>query len=252
VKDQPVLADGRVRFRGEAVVGLVGEMHAVLRIPESDVPVRWTPEVAQTEMEDALANVGDPLHARNPDNVLIRGRVVRGDVEQALAAAAHVAECEFTTSCVEHAYIEPEAGFAERVGERIRIFACTQTPYMDREEVARVLGIKDAQVHIVPSAVGGGFGGKLDISIQPLLAVAAWKLNRPVRGATRARSRWRRRPTHPARMRRASGATPTVASSARISPASSTPAPTRPGATRWRTGCRSTRQGRMPCRTSGR
>jgi CO/xanthine dehydrogenase Mo-binding subunit/aerobic-type carbon monoxide dehydrogenase small subunit (CoxS/CutS family) len=202
VKDQPVLADGRVRFRGEAVLGLVGEMEAVLRIPESDVPIRWTPEVAQTEMDDALAHVGDPLHARNPDNVLIRGRVVKGDVEQALAAAAHVAEGEFTTSCVEHAYIEPEAGFAERVGERIRIFACTQTPYMDREEVARVLGIRDTQVHIVPSAVGGGFGGKLDVSIQPLLAVAAWKLNRPVRGVyTRPESMASTTKRHPARMR---------------------------------------------------
>jgi CO/xanthine dehydrogenase Mo-binding subunit/aerobic-type carbon monoxide dehydrogenase small subunit (CoxS/CutS family) len=202
VKDQPVLADGRVRFRGEAVLGLVGEMHAVLRIPESDVPIRWTPEAAQTEMDDALENVGDPLHARYPDNVLIRGRVVKGDVETALAAAAHVAEGEFTTSCVEHAYIEPEAGFAERVGDRVRVFACTQTPYMDREEVARVLGIKDTQVHIVPSAVGGGFGGKLDISIQPLLAVAAWKLDRPVRGAyTRPESMAATTKRHPARMR---------------------------------------------------
>jgi len=202
VKDQPVLADGRVRFRGEAVLCLVGEMDAVLRIPESDVPIRWTPEVAQTEMEDALAHFGDPLHARSPDNVLIRGRVVKGDVEAALAAAAHVAEGEFTTSFVEHAYIEPEAGFAERVGERLRIFACTQTPYMDREEVARILGIKDAQVHIVPSAVGGGFGGKLDMSIQPLLAVAAWKLSRPVRGAyTRPESMASTTKRHPARMR---------------------------------------------------
>jgi len=202
VKDQPVLADGRVRFRGEAVLGLVGEMDAVLRIPESDVPIRWTPEAAQTEMDDALENVGDPLHARNPDNVLIRGRVVKGDVETALAAAAHVAEGEFTTSCVEHAYIEPEAGFAERVGDRVRVFACTQTPYMDREEVARVLGIKVTQVHIVPSAVGGGFGGKLDISIQPLLAVAAWKLDRSVRGAyTRPESMASTTKRHPARMR---------------------------------------------------
>jgi aldehyde oxidoreductase len=51
---------------------------------------------------------------------------------------------------------------------------------MDRDEIARILGIRPERVHIVPSAVGGGFGGKLDIAIQPLLAVAAWKLNRPV------------------------------------------------------------------------
>jgi CO/xanthine dehydrogenase Mo-binding subunit len=201
VKDQPVLADGRVRFRGEAVLCLVGEMSEVLRIPESEIPIRWTPETPQIDMADALAHAAEPLHARNPDNVLIRGRVAKGDVDAALAAAAHVAEGEFTTSFVEHAYIEPEAGFAERVGDRVRIFACTQTPYMDREEVARILGIRDTQVHIVPSAVGGGFGGKLDISIQPLLAVAAWKLRCAVRGAyTRPESMTSTTKRHPARM----------------------------------------------------
>jgi CO/xanthine dehydrogenase Mo-binding subunit/aerobic-type carbon monoxide dehydrogenase small subunit (CoxS/CutS family) len=202
VKDQPVLADGRVRFRGEAVLCLVGEMREVLGIPAADIPVRWTPATPRTGIDDALADVAEPLHAKNPDNVLIRGRVVKGDVDHALAGAAHVAEGEFTTSFVEHAYIEPEAGFAERVGDRVRIFACTQTPYMDREEIARILGIKDTQVHIVPSAVGGGFGGKLDISVQPLLAVAAWKLNRPVRAVyTRPESMTSTTKRHPARMK---------------------------------------------------
>lgn len=201
-KDQPVLAEGRVRFRGEAVLALVGEMREVLRIPEEEVPIRWTPETPRTEIDEALGDVAEPLHAKHPDNVLVRGRVVKGDVERALAEAAHVAAGEFTTSFVEHAYIEPEAGFAERVGDRIRIFACTQTPYMDREEVARILGIGQAQVHIVPSAVGGGFGGKLDVSVQPLLAAAAWKLGRPVRAVyTRPESMASTTKRHPARMK---------------------------------------------------
>ena len=63
----------------------------------------------------------------------------------------------------------------------VRIFACTQTPYMDRDETAQRARVAPEQVHIVPSAIGGGFGGKLDLSVQPLLAVAAWKLGRPVR-----------------------------------------------------------------------
>jgi CO/xanthine dehydrogenase Mo-binding subunit/aerobic-type carbon monoxide dehydrogenase small subunit (CoxS/CutS family) len=202
VKDQPVLAEGRVRFRGEAVLCLVGERRAVLRIREDELPIQWAPETPQTEIDDALANCTDPIHASHPDNVLIRGRVVKGDVGAAVGGAAFVAEGEFTTSCVEHAYVEPEAGYAERVGDRLRIFAATQTPYMDREEVARILGIKDAQVHILPSAVGGGFGGKLDIAIQPLLAVAAWKLGRPVRSVyTRPESMASTTKRHPARMR---------------------------------------------------
>jgi CO/xanthine dehydrogenase Mo-binding subunit len=73
---------------------------------------------------------------------------------------------------------------------------------MDRDEVARVLGIRATQVRIIPSAVGGGFGGKLDMSIQPLLAVAAWKLGRPVRTVyTRPESMISTTKRHPARMR---------------------------------------------------
>jgi CO/xanthine dehydrogenase Mo-binding subunit/aerobic-type carbon monoxide dehydrogenase small subunit (CoxS/CutS family) len=206
VKDQPILADGQVRFRGEAVAALVGEHDAVMSIVEADVPIEWMPQAPARDLDAALAVAGGPLHDFAPDNVLIRGRVVKGDVDAALASAPFVAEGEFTTSFVEHAYIEPEAGFAERIsadgGDRIRIFACTQTPYMDREEIARILGLRDDQVHIVPSAIGGGFGGKLDIAIQPLLALAAWKLGRPVRGVyTRPESMLSTTKRHPGRMR---------------------------------------------------
>jgi len=186
VKDQPVFGDMRVRFRGEALCALVGDYETLLRVRDEEVPVTWQVQVPLLESEQALADTREPLHANNPDNVLIHGRVVKGDAAKALAAAAFVAEGRFTTSHVEHGYIEPEAGYAECITEkgveRIRIFACTQTPYMDRDEVARILKLQATQVHIIPSAVGGGFGGKLDIAIQPMLAVAAWKLKRPVRG----------------------------------------------------------------------
>src|SRR5262249_38387990 len=97
--------------------------------------------------------------------------------------------------------IEPEAGFARRAGERIEIFACTQTPYMDRDEVALILGVEPARIRIIPSACGGGFGGKLDLSLQPLIALAAWKLDRPVRCIyTRPESMRATTKRHPARM----------------------------------------------------
>ena len=205
MKDQPVLAPGQVRFCGEAVLALVGERSAVMAIPESELPIEWFPEAPVTEIDEALRSA-QPLHAFAPDNVLIRGRVQKGDVDLALDAAPFVAEGTFTTSYLEHAYIEPEAGYAERIPvqggrDRLRIFSCTQTPYMDREELARILQLRDDQVHIVPSAIGGGFGGKLDIAIQPLLAVAAWKLNRAVRSIyTRPESMLSTTKRHPARM----------------------------------------------------
>ena len=88
---------------------------------------------------------------------------------------------EIETSYVEHAYIEPEAGYAQWHDGRLHVFVCTQTPYLDRDEVASVMGIEPERVRIEPSAVGGGFGGKLDLSVQPLLAVAAAKSGRAVR-----------------------------------------------------------------------
>ena len=205
-KDQPVLADGHVRFRGEAVLGLIGARDAILAIPESAVPIAWQPRPALTEPEQALSATGDLLHDFAPENVLCRGRVVKGDVATGFAQAAHVAEDEFRTSHVEHAYIEPEAGYAEVFNqdgrERVRVFACTQTPYMDRDEVARVLKLPQDAVHIVPSAIGGGFGGKLDVSIQPLLAVAAWKMKCPVQiFYTRPESMLSTTKRHPSRIR---------------------------------------------------
>jgi CO/xanthine dehydrogenase Mo-binding subunit/aerobic-type carbon monoxide dehydrogenase small subunit (CoxS/CutS family) len=191
LRDQPVLADGHVRFAGEAVLALVGEPAALLAVADGDLPIEWMPLPALADVEAALAAPPEQaVHARYPDNVLCRGRVARGDPEGALARAAHVARGRFETVYLEHAYIEPEAGYAEledsidaagRPAPRVRIWACTQTPYMDRDEVAQVVGVDPTCVHVVPSAIGGGFGGKLDVSVQPLLAVAALKLRRPVR-----------------------------------------------------------------------
>ena len=96
-----------------------------------------------------------------------------GDVDADLAAAAATATGTFETTYVEHAYIEPEAGTARVVDGRVEVFATTQTPYMDRDELALVLGLPEDRVRVIPSACGGGFGGKLDLSLQPLIAIAA-------------------------------------------------------------------------------
>lgn len=205
-KDQPVLAENRVRMRGEAVLLIVGAMAAVQAIAESDIPITWQPEAALDTSEEALTATGDLLHDFAPENVLCRGRVVKGDVASSLRESAFMAEDEYRTGYVEHAYIEPEAGYAEvfdQLGEqRLRVFVCTQTPVMDRDEVARVLQLPKHLVHIVPSAIGGGFGGKLDVSVQPLLALAAWLLKRPVRTVySRAESMQSTTKRHPSRIR---------------------------------------------------
>ena len=212
LRDQPVLADGIARFRGEAVLGIVGDAETVLSLQDADLPVRFAALVANESIDAALAAAaaGQPVQASHADNVLCRGRVVAGDVDAALADASQAAfraASAFETRHVEHAYIEPEAGYAEGVegatsgARRLRVFACTQTPYMDRDELAHVMALAPEQVHILPSAIGGGFGGKLDLSVQPLVAVAAWKLGSPVRLVyERPESMVSSTKRHPARM----------------------------------------------------
>jgi CO/xanthine dehydrogenase Mo-binding subunit/aerobic-type carbon monoxide dehydrogenase small subunit (CoxS/CutS family) len=206
MKDQPVLAPGLVRFRGEAVLALVGSRAAVEGISDAELPIAWHPETAVSGVAAALSEGAAPIHTHVADNVLTRGNLRCGDVAAGHAAGAASAEGHFETAFVEHAYIEPEAGYAVPVGasldggpQRIEVTACTQAPYMDLEEVARVLGVEQSRVRIKPTACGGGFGGKLDVSVQPLLAVAAWVTRRPVRIVyTRAESMASTTKRHPA------------------------------------------------------
>ena len=206
LRDQPVLAERSTRFRGEAVLVLAGERDAIESLDASQVPVRWHRLPAIADMDQALAEGAAAVHERWPDNVLCRGRVARGDVDAAIGGAAIRVAAQMTTAYVEHAYIEPEAGWAQwsgaEGGQRLTVFACTQTPYMDRDELASMFAIEPARVRVVPSAVGGGFGGKLDISIQPLLAAVARKFGRAARIVyDRAESMASTTKRHPARMR---------------------------------------------------
>ena len=205
--DQPVFAHEEARHRGEAVAAIVGEADVIEDLDPANFPVCWEELPAMRTIDEALAPGAPRIHPHRPDNVLTRGRVVRGNVEQALAVADAVVEGEFETGFVEHACIEPEAGFARRVGDQIEIQACTQSPYMDRADIAKLLGIPAEAVRVIPTAVGGGFGTKLDLSVQPFLALAAWRLQRPVRMVySRIESMTCTTKRHPARMRCRAGA----------------------------------------------
>ena len=146
-----------------------------------EFPVTFTELPPLLDTEGAQTTGAETVHDTRPGNVLTEGFVARGDVEQALAQSAFVAEGEFSTGFVEHAYIEPESGYAVRRGDRLEVYGCTQAPHMDREELARIMALQPEDIRVLPSAVGGGFGSKLDLSFQPMLALAAWRLDRAVR-----------------------------------------------------------------------
>jgi CO/xanthine dehydrogenase Mo-binding subunit/aerobic-type carbon monoxide dehydrogenase small subunit (CoxS/CutS family) len=179
--DQPVLAVGEVRHRGEAVAAIAGEADTMARLDLNGFPVTWQELPAVTDPAAALAGGAPLLHGGRAGNVMCGGLVQCGDAGAALAGADHVVEGRWQSGFVEHAYIEPEAGFAEVRDGVVAIHACTQAPVMDRDSMAAILNLPPERVRIVPTAVGGGFGSKLDLSVQPYVALAALRTGRPAR-----------------------------------------------------------------------
>ncbi|WP_116138475.1 molybdopterin-dependent oxidoreductase [Trinickia diaoshuihuensis] len=199
--DQPVLPELEARHYLEAVALVVGEREAVAALDMTRFPVTWEQREAVFAVDEA-ARAGSPLlHDHRPGNLLIEGLVRRGDTVDAIERARYVVHSTFESSFVEHAYLEPEAGWARRVGDTVEIHSSTQAPHPHRADLARILGLAPEQVRVVATAVGGGFGGKLDMTVQPLLAIAAWHLDQPVAMAlSREESMATSTKRHPGRM----------------------------------------------------
>ena len=206
--DQPVFAEQVTRFRGEAVAAIVATPEVARRFRADQFPVTWTELESVSDVGPARGDTAPQLHADRARNEMCRGFVKRGDAERALASADVIVEGAFTTGFVEHGYIEPEAGFAEIVDGRVELHVCTQAPVMNLDAMEIILGLDRSKIRILPTAVGGGFGSKLDLSVQPFLALAALKTGRPVRLAySRTESLQSTTKRHPANISLKVGAT---------------------------------------------
>lgn len=179
--DQPVFAESKTRFRGEAVAAIVASPDFIRDFDPDTFPITWFEKTAAQNLEMAQASTATQLHRGYDNNRMCGGFVACGDAKNALDNAEFIVEGRFKSGFVEHAYIEPEAGFAEMVNGRVEVHACTQAPVMDLEALEIILGIDKSQIRIIPTSVGGGFGSKLDVSVQPILALAAVKTGKPVR-----------------------------------------------------------------------
>jgi len=179
IKDEPVLAGDKIRRRGDALALVVAESEQIAIAAGKKVRVTCKELPAYFDPHAAMAADAVPIHGSS--NTLSVRKIRKGDVEAAFAASAVVLEKRYTTQWAEHAYIEPEAGVAEFDGNVITIWVSSQNVHFDRREVARNMGLGVHQIRIVQAVTGGGFGGKLDISVQCYLALAAYKTRRPVK-----------------------------------------------------------------------
>ncbi len=174
-----VLAGDRVRYYGEPVALVAAE----------------TLEVAEEALElievdyDELPAVFDPLESMKPEaprihgenNIIASWKLRKGDVEKGFAQAEVIVENTYWTPRQEHAHLEPESGVAwiDDMGVvNIRYAAQVIEHYRD---VAAVLGLPESRVRVIGTLIGGGFGGKEDITVEVFLALLAWKTRRPVK-----------------------------------------------------------------------
>src|SRR5690606_21095566 len=132
--------------------------------------------------EDAMVDGAPQLHPDTPNNILSKYRIRRGDVESAWDNCAVIVEDTYVTTWQEHAYLQPEAGLSYIDDEgRVTVVVAGQWNHEDLWQISHALGLPEDKVRVIYPAIGGAFGGREDMSVQIVLALAAWKLQRPIK-----------------------------------------------------------------------
>ncbi|BDY33013.1 xanthine dehydrogenase family protein molybdopterin-binding subunit [Mycolicibacterium mageritense] len=176
--EQPVLARDRVRYVGEPVAVVAATDPETAAEAVDLVEVEYEPLPGVYRPEDALAD-GAPL-VHDEGNVLVNWHLDRGDVDAAFAAADVVVDHTYRSQHVEHAYLETEAGVGWIENDVVTLRISTQV-IEHAVEIATILGLPQSQVRVIASYMGGGFGGKEDMTVEPYIALLVWRTRRPVR-----------------------------------------------------------------------
>jgi CO/xanthine dehydrogenase Mo-binding subunit len=193
IKDQPPLAADVVRFSGEPLAAVAGPDEESVARAVAAVVVRIEPESGVFDPVGALAPGAPVVHPDLADYELsvdteregnLCGRTVigTGDVAAAFARATLVVEGEYATPRVHQGYIEPRACLAvvdEHGG--FHVTTSTQNPFGVRATLCSVLGLPESRVRVTASTVGGGFGGKLDVTFEHFACLLAGKSGKPVK-----------------------------------------------------------------------
>ena len=187
-EEEFVLAEDRVRFKGEAIVAIVAESEDAALEAVSKVHLDLEELPAVFDVEEAL-RPGAPIVTHWGNNTFMYEghpcrRVRLGDVEAAFAQADHIVEGVYNTSPIEHAPIETTGCIAvPEANGRYTVYTNTQALYFSLDNTAIIVQVPGNVLHFVGGTVGGGFGGKVDVIVEPIATLAAMLTNRPVRYA---------------------------------------------------------------------
>lgn len=183
VRDQPVLCDDRVRCEGDAIAAVAADTRAQARaaLAVIDVAYEPLPVISDVTMAEQQAAIHDPGDAHNGGNLLARETLRRGDVADAFARCSAIVEHHYQTPRQMHAFMETEGGVAIPDGHGGLLFRVgCQSGHRDAEQLADILGLASGQVAVEAVATGGAFGGKDELTIQPLAGLLALTTGRPV------------------------------------------------------------------------
>jgi CO/xanthine dehydrogenase Mo-binding subunit len=195
-----VLATDRVRFQGEPVALVIAENEEALAEACEKVEIDYEDLPGVFDPEEALKADAPSVHGM--ENLLLEWRIDSGDIEAAFAAAEVVVEGEYETQFVDHAYLEPEVGLGWMDDEGVLTMRVATQVVEHYRDVARILDIPETKVRVVAPYVGGGFGGKEDMTVEPYIALGVWRTGRPVRMEwSRQESLQARAKRHPMRLR---------------------------------------------------
>jgi CO/xanthine dehydrogenase Mo-binding subunit len=184
--DQPVLCGpgsskpfaDHVRFIGDQVALVIAETEEIATRGRDLIEVEYEDLPAVTDPRQAMKEDTILIHPDRDSNIFCHYRIRKGEVEKGFAQADIILEGEYETPAQEHAYLQPEAGlgFIDDEG-RVTVQVAGQWVHEDQEQIAHALGLPLEQVRVIYPAIGGAFGGREDMSVQIVLALAAWRLS---------------------------------------------------------------------------
>ncbi len=179
-EDQPLLCEDRVRFAGDRIALVVADSPELAAEAAAAVRVEYEDLPALIDPFEALKPHAPRVHPER-SNILLHQKVRKGNVDEAFAAADVILEAEFTTGWQEHAYLQPDAGIAYWDDDaRLVLETAGQWLHEDRRQIAAMFEMPEERVVVRYAKIGGAFGGREDLSLPPLVALAAWKLKAPV------------------------------------------------------------------------
>ena len=182
IPDQPVVARDRVKYVGEPVAVVAAQDSTSAEAALGAINVEYEEDAAVYDPLEASSKGAPALHADHPDNRFVHGKLRHGDVQAGFEAADEVIEETFTSPLAQQASLEPHTAVAQWTNEMLSVWTGAQAPYTVRGVLAEIFGIPPEDVRIIVPNLGGGYGGKGHVRIEPLVAAVAWKAGgRPVR-----------------------------------------------------------------------